>query len=145
MASPVGTADAGASLCRRYGTKTANSPGYPALTCWAILCRPLYVQFSASHERSQRCDNGWPFLPPRGNTTRVRRVKIPTSFSRPALLFHRLLPSWQIGATAEVARRSVPSLRLDLFRQFDPSDLGLRLCCILRPDRSSQGYPRSKP
>src|SRR5437588_9871009 len=60
------------------------------------------------------------------------------------MLFTRRLPSWQTEAVAVVARRSERFLRLDLLCQIVPSDLWLRNCCILRFDRLSQGFPKSK-
>src|SRR5262249_24102766 len=59
-------------------------------------------------------------------------------------LFYAPPPSRQSEAVAEVARRVHSSLRLDLLEKIAPSDLWLRTCCILRRDRSSQGYPRAK-
>jgi hypothetical protein len=78
------------------------------------------------------------------NTTFIRGVIIVNPDYRPEFLFYALLPSWQSEAVAEVARRALGSLRLDLLEKIAPSDLWLRTCCILRLDRSSQGFPTSK-
>src|ERR1700719_2374330 len=78
------------------------------------------------------------------NTTFIRGVISVTLHYAPELRFYASLLSWQSEAIAEVARRAHGSLRLDLLEKIAPSDLWLRTCCILRHDRSSQGFPRSK-
>src|SRR5580765_2463938 len=78
------------------------------------------------------------------NTTFIRVVISVNPEYAPEFLFYAPLPSWQSEAVAEVARRAHGSLRLDLLEKIAPSDLWLRTCCILRRDRSSQGFPRSK-
>ena len=72
--------------------------------------------------------------------TKVRRPLVWLILSKLDLCSAQL---WQTEPT-ESREEICGPMRLDLFRKIDPSDLRLRICCILRLDRSSQGYPRSK-
>jgi hypothetical protein len=71
-------------------------------------------------------------VPAIGENTLISLVIIRKNRCGSRLLFHWPPQSWQTGAAVTVARRSVISLRLDLLRQIDPSDLRSRTRCILR-------------